>query len=196
MGSAEGARKAQETMRARGQRVGRPRKIAAVEPAGLAAVADDLLGRRVTVPLTDDGRIDWDRMPAAQRDQVDSAVRREVPGATPEPAAALVDDAIVGMLYDAISSVGVTIARAAGYSVDTAALMKIQAEEKAALVPMTNKVLAKYSGVLGAYQDEIMLSVCLGSILMAKVSAMRAAEPMVGGGAVPHKWQAAAGAVS
>jgi len=178
-GNRQGAMKAAATLKARrAAERGEPIPDATAAPP---PPANDLLGRRLAVPLTDEGRIDWDRVPPAQRDVLDMAVRRETPiAAAPLTAEQQAfDDALVGMLYDAISSVSVTIARASGYSVNAAAMMKFSAEEKAALIPPTNKVLAKYSGFLGQYQDEVMLAVCLGSIVSAKVTAMRQMEPHV-----------------
>jgi hypothetical protein len=49
----------------------------------------------------------------------------------------------------------------------------VQAAEKAALVDPTAKVLSKYAGSLGRWQDEILLTTLFGTIMMGKLSQLR-----------------------
>ena len=138
---------------------------------------DGALGPRQAVPITDSGAIAWDELPADQRDKLLAGAPAPAPAgsASPAPADALAfDAAILGWLYVAISSVGVSIARANGARPDVAELARFNAEEKAALVPLTERVLAKYAAVLGKYQDEAALAMALFAIVSAKVTTIRA----------------------
>lgn len=129
--------------------------------------------------LTDDGtRIAWDRLRPDTREKLrrvladpDVAKQLGTPAAATDNAVG--DPLIIGVLYDAVSSIMVSIARASGYPVDRAAVLRFNAEEKQLLAAPTAAVLAKYSGFLGAYQEEAALAMLLTALIGAKVTLLR-----------------------
>jgi hypothetical protein len=104
---------------------------------------------------------------------------RSLTGAGDSATAAPMDPAIVGMLYGSLGSLMVSVARSKGYTAEQANVLIFTPEEKAALVDPTSKVLAKYSGALGKWQDEIALTVMLGMVLTGKLSALRKTAPVI-----------------
>jgi len=141
---------------------------------------------RLSIPLTaDGGSIQWDRMRPRTKDQLrtllassDTAANlgAPVPGAD---AGAAVDPAIVGMLYGSLGMLMVSAARAKGYTAEQANVLIFTPEEKAALQDPTAKVLSKYAGSMGKYQDEITLCVTLGMVLTGKLSNLRKAATVI-----------------
>ncbi len=130
---------------------------------------------RLSVPLTKDGkRINWDRMRPATKEQFRSLLAGD-PDAAPlgAPAVEAIDPAVVGMIYGSIGMLMVSAARARGFTAEQASVLIFTDDEKKALVEPTAKVLAKYTGSLGKWQDEIMLVVTLGTVLTGKVSQLR-----------------------
>lgn len=139
--------------------------------------ADDAKTERLSIPLTADGSaIDWERMRPGTRDKL-KALTGDA-GSVGAPGAAM-DPAVVGMLYGSIGSLMVGIARAKGFTAEQANVLIFTAEEKAALQEPTARVLAKYAGSMGKYQDEIMLTVTLGMVLTGKLSALRKTAPVI-----------------
>ena len=141
---------------------------------------------RLSIPLTANGdAIQWDRMRPRTKDQLrallassDTAANlgAPVPGAD---ANAAVDPAIVGMLYGSLGMLMVSAARAKGYTAEQANVLIFTPEEKAALQDPTAKVLSKYAGSMGKYQDEITLVVTLGMVLTGKLSNLRKAATVI-----------------
>jgi len=126
---------------------------------------------RLSIALTPDGNaIDWERMRPATRDKLKTLTGM---GATTTAPAEAIDPAVIGMLYGSIGSLMVAAARARGFTAEQSSVLIFTAEEKFALVEPTSKVLSKYTGSLGKWQDEILLAVTLGTVLTAKVSALR-----------------------
>lgn len=131
------------------------------------------------------GKILWDQMRPITQGKLKAAIldpdttaRLGAPVAPGAPAPALTADdlALVSLLYDAVGSIAVSLARAQGYTGDQAALLRYSEEEKTALQEPTARVLAKYSAGF-KYTDEVMLALALGSITSAKVAALRASTP-------------------
>jgi hypothetical protein len=146
-----------------------------VEPE--VEVADEPTGKRIGIQLDADGRIAWDRLRASTRDELKNMIAdprlAEELGSAPRVNGDALDPSTVGMLYGALGSLMVGAAKAMGYPEDQALSMQFTADERDALLTPTSKVLQKYTGALGAWEDEIMLSFALGSILIAKVSALK-----------------------
>jgi hypothetical protein len=140
---------------------------------------DEPAGKRLGIQLGPDGRIEWDRLRDRTREELrimlsDPRIAAEL-GATGVSSAApeMIDGATVGMLYGALGALMVGAAKAAGYPDDQALTLNFTAAEKAELLAPTAKVLSKYTGALGRWEDEIMLSFALGSVVFSKVSALK-----------------------
>jgi len=146
-----------------------------VEPAATDASADR--SERLSIPLTADGNaIDWERMRPGTRDKLKTLTGSAPAGvAGPEP----VDPAVVGMIYGSLGMLMMSAARAKGYTAEQASVLVFTTEEKAALVEPTSKVLSKYTGALGRWQDEIMLTVMIGTVLTGKLSQLRKSATVI-----------------
>lgn len=137
-------------------------------------------GKRLGIQVDADGRIEWDRLRASTREELrvmfsDPRVASEL-GVAPRAAASggtTIDGATVGMLYGALGSLMVGAAKAFGYPDDQALTMQFTAEERDALLTPTSRVLEKYAGSLGEWEDEIMLTFALGSIITAKITGLK-----------------------
>ncbi len=149
---------------------------AAPETPATTSGADDRV-ERLSIPLTaDSSAIDWERMRPGTRDKLKALTGAAVGGVVASEA---IDPSVVGMLYGSLGMLMVSAARAKGYTAEQASVLIFTEQEKAALVDPTSKVLSKYSGALGKWQDEIMLSVTLGTVLTAKLSALRKTAPVI-----------------
>ena len=140
---------------------------------------DEPTGKRIGIQLDADGRIAWDRLRASTREELknmiaDPRIAEEL-GAAPRVSSsgAAIDPSTVGMLYGALGSLMVGAAKAMGYPEDQALSMQFTKDERDALLIPTSKVLEKYAGSLGEWEDEIMLTFALGSIIAAKVSGLK-----------------------
>lgn len=147
----------------------------ATEPATVTADADERI-ERISLPLTKDGkRINWGRMRSGTKEQMRTLLTGDpdspIVGAV--VTAEAIDPAVVGMLYGSLGMLMVAAARARGFTAEQSSVLIFTDDEKKALTEPTAKVLAKYTGTLGKWQDEIMLIVTLGTVLTAKVSALR-----------------------
>jgi len=79
---------------------------------------------------------------------------------------------LVNVVYDAISSIAIMVARAKGFDRSDAELLRYTAEEKQAFIAPTMRVLAKYDLTSGKYADEIMLTVIVGMTTANKIQAL------------------------
>lgn len=162
-------------------------KITRNEPESFASVTEKVgssdTAPRLSLQLTDQGdRVDWERVrprTVAQLRQVlaDPDLPAKLGVAAPDlgsaPAGDVIDPNVVNMLYYALGSIGVGWAKAAGYPADQAATMQFTDDEKLALVGPTGKVLARYAGAMGRWQDEIMLTFLFTTIVTGKVSQLK-----------------------
>lgn len=154
-----------------------PEPARAEDRADQASEAPErVLGERVTVQLTEEGQIDWERMQAKTRAKLERA--GVGPGGVqtaPQtaPAAPGLDPNVAGMLWGGIGSLLVGAASWMGYPKDEALKMQFTPDERAALVEPTNAVLAKYSVSLGEYEEEIMLALAVGTLTYSKFTAMK-----------------------
>lgn len=137
-------------------------------------------GKRLGLQLGPDGKIEWDRLRASTREELrvalaDPRVRTELGvDMGPSPGAGgTVDSNTVGMLYGAIGGLLVAGAKAMGYTDESAAGLQFTPDERAALIDPTRAVLEKYSFTLGQYEEEIMLTFTLGSLLFAKAQGLK-----------------------
>lgn len=145
---------------------------------------------RMSVQLTPEGRIAWDRIRPATREQLarvlaDPAVSQQlggvaVPVTASAPAAGTIQPEFCGVIYDALSQVTVALAQRNGYTPAQAELARVTADEKAALAAPTAAVLNKYIGPVGKYQEEAALLMLLASVTAGKVTALRAAAAAAG----------------
>jgi hypothetical protein len=148
---------------------------------GRADTSDDApaAGGRLSFQLDENGQIAWDRLRDKTKSQLkqvltDPRISSELGAEVPlSPQGAPVDAATIGMLYGAIGALMVGVAKSAGYPQDEAASLLFTPDEKAMLLEPTSRVLVKYTPALGRWEDEIMLSFTLGSIVLAKVSALK-----------------------
>jgi hypothetical protein len=151
------------------------------DPPERAAETDEPTGKRLGIQLGADGKIEWDRLRLSTREELrtmlaDPRIASEL-GAAPLAAESGgggdLDAATIGMLYGALGALMMGAAKMAGYPDDQASTLQFTADERAALLDPTNRVLSKYTGALGAWQDEIMLAFALGSIVTAKVTSLK-----------------------
>jgi len=79
---------------------------------------------------------------------------------------------MVDLLYDAIGTIAVVVARTRGVSATRAEVLRYTAEEKKLFMEPTLKVFAKHQLLSGKYADEIALVLAVGSVTAAHVVAM------------------------
>lgn len=128
---------------------------------------------RLSLPLTADGSaVDWDRVRNADK-------ARSVLGLGGEPEASASSDVfgadMLGLALDLIGSSLVSVARAAGYTVESSEVMRFGEQEKAAIIPRATKVLSKHAPTLGKWEDEIMLGTTVTIVLAGKLMALKKA---------------------
>lgn len=145
--------------------------------------ADDA-GSLLTLRLTKSGALATDRLTPRMRTRIrhafataDAADVMGLGPKTPEDAAtpAPFDGHVCGVIYDALGSIAVAFAQRAGYTEDEALVLKFTGSEKEVLVPPTVNLMNKYLGTAAA-QDETILALSLGMMLMSKVSQLRHVE--------------------
>jgi hypothetical protein len=78
---------------------------------------------------------------------------------------------VVNVLYDAIGSLAVILAKSRGFGTH-AELLRYTEQEKAQLAAPTLKVLGKYDLLGGKYADELLLVAAVGSITAGHIMAM------------------------
>lgn len=137
---------------------------------------------RLSFPLTKEGDLDLDSLRSGTREKLRRAlhndkVRAELFGASgpgaPSAARLTPDDlALAGVLYDALGALFVSAARASGYPLDAAEMLRYSEQEKRALIEPTARVFAKYAGNF-AYMDELMLGVAFTTITLGKLSLLK-----------------------
>lgn len=136
--------------------------------------------KKFTLLIDKNDGIEIDRMLPDNRAKFVRMVRdnpelmREIAGAAPDGGAAamLNDGEIIGLLYDVIGQIGVSIARATCTD-ESAQRMKFTTEDKAVLVEPTRRVLAKYSFTLGRWGEEMILAATLGAVVYGKVQQLQ-----------------------
>lgn len=156
--------------------------VPAAPVSPVAPVASEPEIVRLTLPLDPAGKLRLDRMrPStvdALRKMLDEptlrAVRGEA-GASTDAADPAVNAVIVNVIYDAIGSLAVLLARSKGYTEEHANLLRYTAEEKSAMGPLTVKVLEKHNLLGGKYADEIALVTTIGAITVGHVMALQQA---------------------
>ena len=142
---------------------------------------------RISVQLTSDGSIAWDRIRDTTKAQLRKALSDPNTGkqlglADGSAAAQLdmFDPSLCGVLYDSLSTALVGLARwRGGYTDEQAAVLRFNADEKKALGEPTARVLNKYGASFGKYQDEIALGLLLTTIITGKVTALRKAAVVI-----------------
>lgn len=153
---------------------------ATAEPASAATP-------RLSVQLDDKGSIAWDRMRPATRDQLkkalsDPSVAQQLGMASSDSITGTVegfDPSICGVLYDSLSTLMIGLARARGYTEQQANVLRFDTTEKQALIEPTARVMNKYAGSLGKYQDEIMLGVVLSTVISGKLAQLRKSAQVI-----------------
>lgn len=141
-------------------------------------------GQRLSVQLDDNGRIAWDRMRPATREQLAKVLADpQVSQLTGQPAPAAAAPGIestmlAGVIYNAASSLMVALARRSGYTAEQAAVLSFTNPEVEQLAPLTAKVLDKWLPA-GKYQDEMMLALALVATVGGKVSLLRKSAAVV-----------------
>jgi hypothetical protein len=136
----------------------------------------------MSVQLTDDGNIAWDRIRDTTRAQLRKALSDPnvsaklgmAEGAKIGEVVDAFDPSLCGVLYDSLSTALVGLARwRGGYTEEQAGVLRFNEHEKQVLGGPTAKVLNKYAVSFGKYQDEIALGLLLTTIITGKVSALR-----------------------
>ena len=136
---------------------------------------------RLSVQLTTDGRIAWDRMRPQTQEQLRAALAGSPLASvttSDAPAPDAFDPALCAVAYDALSTLMVGLARRSGYTEDQAVVMRFSDAEKDALGGPTSKVLNKYLPA-GKYQDELMLGVLLTTIIAGKLTMLRRSAQVI-----------------
>jgi len=158
-----------------------------VEETPAAETPAAVQGARMSVQLTDDGGIAWDRMRPATRDQLRKALSDPAAvaqlGLTTGSTAAAADDVIDGaslatIIYGASSTIMVAIARRAGYTNEQAGVLAFTPQETEQLGPLTGKVLNKWLPT-GKYQDELILGLMLTTVISGKLALLRRTAAVV-----------------
>jgi len=156
--------------------------VTTVESVGLAP--------RLSFTLTDESRprVAWDRLRDKTRDQLriiasdpefTKRLGLEAPSVSPFASPAKMDPHVIGMLYGALGSLLVATAGRMGYPADQALTMQFSSNERAALYDPTSKVLAKYTSALGRWEDEILLTIAIGSVIAAKAAGLKKPATML-----------------
>lgn len=141
-------------------------------------------GQRLSVQLDDSGRIAWDRMRPATREQLtkvlsDPQVSQLTGQPAPAAAAPGIETAMLaGVIYNAASSLMVALARRSGYTAEQASVLAFTGPEVEQLGPLTGKVLDKWLPA-GKYQDEMLLALALVATVGGKVSLLRKSAAVV-----------------
>jgi len=129
---------------------------------------------RLSLPLTPDGSaVDWERVRHADKARAVLGLggASESGGAD----AGLFGADMLGLALDMIGSSLVSVARAAGYTVESSDVMRFGEQEKAAIIPKATKVLAKHAPTLGRWEDEIVLGTTITIILAGKLMTLKKA---------------------
>jgi len=133
---------------------------------------------RIAIPLRPDGTIDLDSARPVTRARLKTALAdRTLParlGLTPQaPQASLFAPELMAVLYDAIGSVLVAVARSRGYGVEQASTLAFDEAEKTVLAPLTGAVLDKWLPDAGQWREETMLALALMGIMTGKLALLR-----------------------
>jgi hypothetical protein len=154
-------------------------------PSDAAAAEAVSNGQRLSVQLDEGGRIAWDRMRPATREQLtkvlsDPAVAQQLGTAAPGAASApgLESTMLAGVIYNAASSLMVALARRSGYTAEQASVLSFNSAEVEQLAPLTGKVLDKWLPA-GKYQDELMLALALTATVGGKISMLRKSATVI-----------------
>lgn len=152
---------------------------------------------RLAVTLDAQGAIVFDGMRPTTKTRLrtalaDPRVARELNLSAPAVGVATLsaDDAaltmlVINALYDAVSGLGVAVARARGFHETSANLLRFTTDEKDKLAGPTMSVLNKYDLLGGKYKEEILLLVAIGSMTAGHVTAMQHAELEMSSGKAP-----------
>lgn len=146
---------------------------------------------RLGVPYdTNTGKIVFEGMRPSTKDKIrvlldDPRIAKELGvSANVSSASSAENDALAGIvvnvLYDAIGSLAVILAKSRGFG-SHAELLRYTEQEKEQLSAPTLKVLSKYDLLGGKYADELLLVAAVGSITAGHIMAMThaaAAMPM------------------
>lgn len=137
---------------------------------------------RLAVTLRADGTIETESMRSGTRDKLkkalsDGSLAARL-GLSSSPVAggdaAFFVPEVCGILYDSISKLMIAFAVRAGFPAQNAIdVLPFTPEEKAALAPITGKVLDKWLPIGGKYQDEALLGMMLFGIVNGKLALLR-----------------------
>lgn len=146
---------------------------------------------RLGVPFNPDtGKIVFEGMRPSTKEKIrvlldDDRIAKELGVASMATGSSAENDALAGVavnvLYDAVGSLAVILAKSRGFG-SHAELLRYTEQEKAQLSAPTLKVLSKYDLLGGKYADELLLLAAVGSITAGHIMAMThaaAAVPMV-----------------
>lgn len=160
-------------------------------PKSLAPNEKESTIPRLGVPYdTNTGKIVFEGMRPSTKDKIrvlldDPRIAKELGvSANVSSASSAENDALAGVvvnvLYDAIGSLAVILAKSRGFG-SHAELLRYTEQEKEQLAAPTLKVLSKYDLLGGKYADELLLVAAVGSITAGHIMAMTqaaAAMPM------------------
>lgn len=128
-------------------------------------------GQRLSVTLTEDGSIAWDRMRPATREQLKKAIGDVAPAAAAE-SSGIDNESLAAILYGSASTLMMGLARRSGYTTEQASVLAFTPEETQALAGPTGKVLGKYLPT-GKYQDELLLGLMLTTVISGKLALLK-----------------------
>lgn len=164
----------------------RQREESASSDAPVSETAAAAQGQRLSVTLTDDGSIAWDRMRPATREQLrkafsDPAAAQQLglqAGTSTGDDGGLDASSLAGILYSSASTLMMGLARRSGYTTEQAAVLAFTPEEINMLAPTTGKVLNKWIPT-GKYQDEMLLGLMLTTVISGKLALLKRTAPVV-----------------
>jgi hypothetical protein len=139
---------------------------------------DDGAIKVLTIPVTADGRVNWEKVKGRKRSRLrdvvnDPAFSREV-GLNVDPGAASFTEETAATFYAGISLLLGGVLQVRGVAPEHARLAGFRRDQVAQLAPLTAKVLNKHVGSF-PYADEVTLALALGMCVSANMAEMREA---------------------
>lgn len=143
--------------------------------------------QRLSIPLTADGLFDFQSMRAGTREKLQQAIKSSGIEFTAVPESPAFGAAVSDHLWQFLGGVGVALALRAGHDKrDVMRYVPMNRAELDALRDPTGRVIDKYAGKLGKYQEESQLALTLLAVVQYKYMALEnAREERVKGEQLP-----------
>lgn len=128
---------------------------------------------RLSIALTPDGQIAWDRM----RPSTQETIRKLIGGggATAAPASKMnagTSRVLVGALVGSLSTLSIGVARMTGHTVESSEGMRLTDREQMELIPLWQAALDDYAVTLGRHENLIIAACATGLMLLPRMQAL------------------------